>query len=281
VGNLIMDEKELLEKQARELEELITPEPDKEQYELWEKLDAVFDKPTLERELKFIELPKQTQNYLASLTLAVEIQNLSEQLKLTSQERNNIVQLIRYIAINEYNWENKEKILRENIGFEPEKIQQLLTNPNLEKIIKEVQIKIGSVSPPPPQEKVVISEIKPASQNKTAPPLVTPPPPPPRPTPPQPQPKPEPAIQKPITNEQESREDRPFILHEEKPLFSPTGPNEKPSVDFKPQNFAQQKPSVNIKPSTARVETSSTKPQASQTRVVHYSDLRTKIDDEK
>ncbi len=91
-------------------------------------------------------------------------------------------------------------------------------------------------------------------------------------------------IQSPITkqSEQSTASDeslKPFILHQEKPLFEPEEmPTERPSVSFQPTQPIR-KPAA--KPTIARIEMPESGLEAKaddNVRVVHYSDLRTPLD---
>ena len=67
------------------------------------------------------------------------------------------------------------------------------------------------------------------------------------------------------------------MLHEEKPLFSPEAPPEKPTFFFEPPK-SMRPPSA--KPSIAKIETpaDNTEKKEENVRVVHYSDFRTPLD---
>jgi len=80
---------------------------------------------------------------------------------------------------------------------------------------------------------------------------------------------PEPQTTKPSPEQKPVEEDKPFILHETKPLFTPTAPPQKPSVNFDPRptfGFGDKEVSVDV-------ESSDNKKSSDQkTRIVHYSD---------
>ena len=71
----------------------------------------------------------------------------------------------------------------------------------------------------------------------------------------------------------ELESDQPFILHEEKPLFTPDAPPEKPSVDLEPPR--PKKFFLKPKPVMVKIEEPEENEKA---RVVHYSNLRTPLD---
>ena len=68
-------------------------------------------------------------------------------------------------------------------------------------------------------------------------------------------------------------EDQPFILHEEKPLFTPVVPPEKPYVSFEPPRSPKAPAPKKV---TVKIETPQEKSE--EARVVHYSNLRTPLD---
>ncbi|HEY4475403.1 MAG TPA: hypothetical protein VJB92_01640 [Candidatus Paceibacterota bacterium] len=78
--------------------------------------------------------------------------------------------------------------------------------------------------------------------------------------------------------------DQPFLLHEEKPAFSPETPREKPFVSFEAKRDFQKPPlpkPVNVKIETPEKEENESDENSGSARVVHYSNLRTPLDDNK
>ncbi len=76
------------------------------------------------------------------------------------------------------------------------------------------------------------------------------------------------------------KEVEPFILHEEKEFVSPVMSRTKPSVSFDAPSFPKSS-SFSTKPIVARVETPTSTNNEDNVRVVHYSNLRTPLDDKK
>jgi len=255
----------------------------------------------------FEKLPENVRAHLASENITDIVISINQDLDLIGDDIRVIPELITRLVTQQLDTKNFATELKKGISEEIESVKlenavKRIENEILKPIKSDLEnLRIGttlpttsapSVSVPPqvipnptPQptpEKMVTNEIRPNPQPPSSinqgPSVPT-----------------QPIIIKPITEikptqapprvisqekfvlrEQESREEKPFILHEEKPLFTPTGPTQKPSLNFEPQRFAD-KSSVTIKPSNARVESPNQK-KSSEPRVVHYSELRTKLD---
>lgn len=73
----------------------------------------------------------------------------------------------------------------------------------------------------------------------------------------------------------EAQNSTPFILHQEKPLFTPEQPLEVPALIFQPP-AGEKKPQP--KPLVAKIETPGDEESQDNVRVVHYSEYRTPLD---
>jgi len=221
-------------------EEVMPPRPTQEQDALWDYLDTVFDEDTLNRESKFINLDDETQGWLASISLAQSIGKLGGKYLLVPDQIVGLARVIRYFFIGEIARENLTSALETAVKVDTQKAAALGADPDFKNLLRLEE----APSPPP--------EIKPTPQIQEALPVQTPP--------------------KPA----ESSGDEPFLLHEEKPLFTPSGPKEAPSVSFEPRR--REWPAAPPKPVAAKIETPSTEEEENKKRVVHYSNLRTPLD---
>jgi len=232
-------ENELAEGEWVEPDAVEFPQPSKYQNLLWDYLDAIFDEGALNREMKFVQLDSKTRDWLASITLSSAIGKLGKKYVLTYDETTRLARLIRYFFIEEIARDNLASALEATIKIDLQKAAAISADPDFKNLLRLEE------APPPP-------EIKATPQIPEAPPVeVTP-----KPT-------------------QAALGDEPFLLHEEKPLFTPSGPKEMPSVSFEPK---RRWPTPPPKPVAAKIETPNTEDEENKKRVVHYSNLRTPLD---
>lgn len=242
--------------------------------------------------LTFDILPEDVRIWLASETVANRIMNMNDRLKPRSDKRNAIALLVHRIAVRNLPPAAAAGELRRELGLD-EVRSRSLTRELFESVFQPIERTLRSelnievadmvaggasessglttpvVAPEvatsePKRVDFGVSEPMPKSAPSTSSEQASPPPPPPETK--QTMAEPEPELG-----------DQPFLIHEEKPqtFMPPREPRQ--GFSFKPRE-APNPPSEAAKPVQVRIETPE-KPKKPASRVVHYSNLRTPLDD--
>ncbi|MEK7554409.1 MAG: hypothetical protein AAB518_00265 [Patescibacteria group bacterium] len=225
-------------------EETFSPEPSAEQNQLWDKLDAAYDVPALEHEATFMALSDNDRSRLASIELAEDISRIAMKLNLDSKNTRHLSAIMKYVGIKEIEPADAVRVALELIappGTEKETVEREVGALVGVSVMREEPIP----SPPSTVDSVAapapsVEEIPTESIPETTIPSI-------------------------------GMGDEPFILHEEEPEYIRPEPRESPSVNFNPGQIEKR---TSPKPVTAKVESPERSP-----RVVHYSDLKTKLDE--
>ncbi len=266
-GIIYMDEDIKIEDNAESLpppDEIESPIPSQDQENLWRNINDLTNANTLLREAKFIRVGGATRKKLSSIGLASRIELLSSAHELTENEGRALALLIGRFAIHDLTLTLFTQELTKLLGAE--RGNTLMTTESLRGILQ-------SFAP----DAVLFSDQTPADAARLSRPMPAPSVAIPKPAAP-PASAPAQTI-KPSVAETETQENAaPFILHEETSAFTPPTPKIQSSVSFDILRAPRSAPAP--KPISVKIESPFEKPKGAEPRrVVHYSNLRTPIDD--
>lgn len=233
----------------------LNPHPSAEQDAFWEEIYSRLSMEDFERRDAFIKLPPAMQAHLASVKLAREVGMIGKQFALESWQVAKVAKVIEYTALGEYRVAelgtaimNEARISSDIADEVAGAIRPLLNAPEE-----------GGVAPGFLRREMAAL---PQAASPRATDTITE----------------APSFVRDATPEsQRSSDDKPFMIHEEKPLFSSSPREGNPTFSFKSSDPVKRN-SAPLSP-TAKIDTP--RQGSSSARVVHYSNLRTILSKER
>lgn len=264
-----IEKEDILLDDIPEPDEIMAPEPVRGQELLWEYLDAAVDVPALERERRFIDLTPELQLFLASRETAAQVGAIAQQAKLAPEQASSLARVIRNLFTGEIPEGEFDATLANSLGMELAATRDIKSG--LESILEKFRenAKRGPTplsptggmrqppSPAPPPAKPQIGAAEPAPRAMRgggAAPAA-------------------PAEQVPET---------PFMIHVERdevtPFAMPPGPPLRPQPRPASGRDEAKPVRVKVEAPTATPPPPAPPKEKPQSRVVHYSNLRTPLE---